>query len=664
MIAQWGHAALWIALALSAAQALFGFVGARRGMVRLVAMTDRSALLAAGLCTLAFLSLMVSYVVSDFSLLNVATNSHTGKPLLYKISGTWGNHEGSMLLWILVLTLAGAAVAGFGSKLPPLFRARVLAVQGGLGIGFLLFLLLTSNPFARITPIPAQGRGLNPLLQDPGLALHPPFLYLGYVGFSIAFSFAVAALWEGKITPAWARWVRPWTLAAWAMLTIGIGLGSWWAYYELGWGGYWFWDPVENASFMPWLAGTALLHSIAVLEKRDAFKAWTVLLALLTFSLSMLGTFLVRSGILTSVHAFAVDPERGLYILSFLALVVGGALALFALRAGSLQATGAYRLFSREGGLMANNLLAATGLATVLIGTIYPLALDAATGQKISVGPPFFEATFVPIAMLLILVMGAGPLLAWRRADGPALLQRLQVAGILAGIAALAGWAFAPVTSEAADVPLISLFGLALSVWVLLALGTDVATRIRIKDDGFSRATWARLIRQPRRYWGMTLSHAGVAVVVLAITMSATWEVEVLDRLRLGETADVGPYSFTLTGAQPVLGPNYSAIRGHFDVARAGRQVATLSPETRTYLNPPMETTEAAILPLFGGDLFAVIGDAGEGGWAVRLYTRPLMSWLWAGCLMVAFGGLLSIGRKSSSAAPQPSGAAAQAALA
>ncbi|MEO0412494.1 MAG: heme lyase CcmF/NrfE family subunit [Pseudomonadota bacterium] len=658
MIAQLGHAALWMALALSLVQIVCGFQGARAGHAGLINMTSRCGTMTGALCAIAFIALMNAYINSDFSLLNVALNSHTDKPLLYKISGTWGNHEGSMLLWVLILTLAGAAVAAFGGSLPAQFRARVLGVQAFLGFGFLAFLLFTSNPFERISPVPLQGKGLNPLLQDPGLAFHPPFLYLGYVGFSVAFSFAIAALIEGRITPAWARWVRPWTLAAWGLLTIGIGLGSWWAYYELGWGGWWFWDPVENASFMPWLAGTALIHSVAVLEKRDAFKAWTVLLAILTFSLSLLGTFLVRSGILTSVHAFAVDPERGLYILAFLALVVGGAFALFALRAGDLRASGAYRLFSREGGLMANNLLAATGLATVLVGTLYPLLLDAATGEKISVGPPFFEATFVPIAMLLVLIMGAGPLMAWKRADGPGLLQRLQFAGILAAIAALAGWAFAPATGISADVPLGALLGLALSVWVVLALATDIAAKVRLFQGGPVRAMFARLTRQPRRYWGMVLSHTGVAVVVLAITLSATWQVEVLDRLGIGESAQVGAYNFTLMGVEPVMGANYSAVRAHFDVDRHGADVAILSPETRTYSAPAMETTEAAILPLIGGDLFAVVGDAGEGGWSVRLYTRPLMSWLWAGVLMIAFGGFLSLsGRRAS----QPSMSAATA---
>jgi cytochrome c-type biogenesis protein CcmF len=645
---------------MSFLQAGFGLYGAHRGQARLIAGAVQSARLAAGLCLVSFAALMYSYIVSDFSLLNVAMNSHSDKPMIYKISGTWGNHEGSMLLWLLILTLAGGAVAVFGKTLPQDFRARVLGVQAVLATGFFAFALFTSNPFERLTPVPAQGQGLNPLLQDPGLAFHPPFLYLGYVGFSVAFSFAIAALIEGRVTPAWARWVRPWTLAAWSALTVGIGLGSWWAYYELGWGGWWFWDPVENASFMPWLAGTALLHSVAVLEKRDALKAWTVLLAILTFSLSLLGTFLVRSGILTSVHAFAVDPERGLYILAFLAFVIGAALLLFALRAGSLRASGAYRLFSREGGLVANNVLTVTGLSTVLVGTLYPLLLDAATGEKISVGPPFFEATFVPIALLLALIMGAGPLMAWKKADGPALLYRLQFAGIAAAIAALAGWAFAPATGLNGDVPVGALIGIAIAVWVLLTITTDIAARVRLFDDGLSGATVRRLLRQPRRYWGMTLSHAGIGVVVLAITLSVTWEIETLGRVELGETLSVGAYDYQLIDVDPALGPNYSAIRGTFKVTRAGAPVATLQPETRTYTQPAMETTEAAILPMVGGDLFAVLGDAGEGGWAVRLYSKPLMSWLWAGCLMVAFGGLLSMsGRKSKSmpvqaARPQP----------
>jgi len=648
VIAELGHIALWLALALSIVQAGFGLVGAHRGEIRLINGTVQAARVTALLCIVSFLALMVSYITSDFSVLNVALNSHTDKPMLYKISGTWGNHEGSILLWLLILTLAGGAVAVFGRSLPADFRARVLGVQAILAVGFFAFALFTSNPFERLSPAPLQGQGLNPLLQDPGLAFHPPFLYLGYVGFSIAFSFAVAALIEGRITPAWARWVRPWTLAAWSALTIGIALGSWWAYYELGWGGWWYWDPVENASFMPWLAGTGLLHSVAVLEKRDALKAWTVFLAILTFSLSLLGTFLVRSGILTSVHAFAVDPERGLYILTFLAFVIGAALLLFALRSDRLRAGGAYRLFSREGGLVANNVLATTGLSTVFVGTLYPLLLDAVSGEKISVGPPFFEATFVPIALMLVLIMGAGPLLSWKKADGPALLYRLQFAAIAAAIAAMAGWAFAPTTGLQGDIPTMALIGIAVATWVFLTIATDIAAKGRI-TDGVSIATLRRLVRQPRRYWGMTLAHGGIGVVVLAITLSVTWEIETLGRLKIGDTLSVGAYDYELVDVAPALGPNYSAVRGTFKVRRAGAPVATLKPETRTYLSPPMETTEAAILPMVGGDLFAVLGDAGDGGWAVRLYSKPLMSWLWVGCIFIALGGLLSMGGRRSS---------------
>ncbi|MEM6683287.1 MAG: heme lyase CcmF/NrfE family subunit, partial [Pseudomonadota bacterium] len=568
MVAEIGHIAVWLALALSVLQAGFGLIGAARGEVRLMNGAAQAAQLTAGLCITSFFVLVYSYVISDFSLLNVALNSHTDKPLLYKISGAWGNHEGSMLLWLVILTASGGAVAAFGGSLPADFRSRVLGVQAILGVGFFAFALFTSNPFERLSPVPLQGQGLNPLLQDPGLAFHPPFLYLGYVGFSVAFSFAVAALIEGRVTPAWARWVRPWTLAAWSALTVGIGLGSWWAYYELGWGGWWFWDPVENASFMPWLAGTGLLHSVAVLEKRDALKAWSVFLAILTFSLSLLGTFLVRSGILTSVHAFAVDPERGLYILTFLAVVIGAALMLFALRASTLRASGAYRLLSREGGLVANNVLATTGLSTVFVGTLYPLLLDALTGEKISVGPPFFVATFVPIALMLALIMGAGPLLSWKKTDGVALLYRLQFAGIAAAIAALAGWAFAPTTGLNGDVPTSALIGIAVAAWVFLSIATDIAAKGRI-TDGVSFATLRRLARQPRRYWGMTLAHGGIGIVVLAITLSVTWEIETLGRLKVGETLSVGAYDYQLVSVAPALGPNYSAVRGTFHVRRA-----------------------------------------------------------------------------------------------
>ena len=440
MIAEIGHFALVLALLLALAQGTVPLIGAGRGDANWMAISGPTALAQLLFVGIAFAALTHAYIVSDFSLVNVADNSHTAKPLLYKITGVWGNHEGSMLLWVFILALFGAAVAAFGANLPPDLRARVIAIQGLIGVGFLLFILFTSNPFARAVPAPAEGSGLNALLQDPGLAFHPPFLYLGYVGFSMAFAFAIAALIEGRVDPAWARWVRPWTLAAWCFLTIGIALGSWWAYYELGWGGWWFWDPVENASFMPWLLGTALLHSAVVVEKRGGLKSWTVLLAILTFSLSLLGTFIVRSGVLTSVHAFAVDPTRGVFILAFLILVVGGSLALYAVRAPALRSSGLFAPISREGGLVLNNLLLATAAATVLLGTMYPLFLDALTGDKVSVGPPYFNATFGPLMVPVVAAMAVGPMLAWRRSDLAGVLGRLKFAAVAAVIAALLAW--------------------------------------------------------------------------------------------------------------------------------------------------------------------------------------------------------------------------------
>ena len=474
MAAEIGHFALILALIVAVLQATIPLIGARRNDAAAMALARPAAVLQMLLIVTAFGALMVSFLASDFSVMNVFQNSHTAKPTIYKISGVWGNHEGSLILWVMILAIFGAAVALFGRNLPDGLRARVLSVQALIAIGFLLFTLLTSNPFERIFPAPAEGRGLNPLLQDPGLAIHPPMLYLGYVGFSIAFSFAIAALIEGRVDPSWARWVRPWTLAAWCFLTGGIALGAWWAYYELGWGGFWFWDPVENASFMPWLAGTALLHSAIVVEKRDALKSWTILLAIITFSLSLLGTFLVRSGVLTSVHAFATDPERGVFILGFLVVVVGGSLALYAFRAPAMKSSGLFAPISREGGLVLNNWFLATATASVLLGTLYPLFLDALTGQKVSVGPPFFNLTFVPIMMPLILVMAAGPLIAWKRGDLPGVLGRLKAALAISVVAAVATYVLK------GEGPLWAVAGIAGGTWLLVGALTDFAGRIKL----------------------------------------------------------------------------------------------------------------------------------------------------------------------------------------
>ncbi|MFQ5533683.1 MAG: heme lyase CcmF/NrfE family subunit [Sphingomonadales bacterium] len=637
MIAEIGHFALILALAIALVQGLAPLYGAQRHDFALMALAGPAAVGQLMAVTVAFGALTHAYVVSDFTILNVALNSHSAKPMLYKISGVWGNHEGSILLWALILATFGAAVAVFGRNLPGKLRARVLSIQALIACGFLLFSLLTSNPFRRVFPPPIDGNGLNPLLQDPGLAFHPPFLYLGYVGFSIAFSFAVAALIEGRIDAAWGRWVRPWTLAAWCFLTLGIALGSWWAYYELGWGGWWFWDPVENASFMPWLAGTALLHSAIVVEKRNALKGWTVLLAIITFSLSLLGTFLVRSGVLTSVHAFATDPRRGIFILGFLAVVIGGSLLLYAIRASALKRGGLFAPISREGGLVVNNLLLSTALAMVLLGTLYPLFLDAVAGVKITVGPPWFNFVCVVVMVPLVLLMGIGPLLSWKRADIPGVLTRLRAAVVASVIVALGVW------YVAGDAPVAAILGMALGVWLLAASLVQLAERTRLfrapPGDSLRRA-----IGLPLAFWGMTFAHIGLAVAILGITASTSWQSERLQIMKAGDTVEAGGYEFRFQGAEPIAGPNYRAQKGHFLVTRDGRTVAELRPESRQYPVPPMETTEAAIHSMISGDLYAVIGEPdGDGGWGARIYYKPLLPWIWAGALLMFLGGMLSL---------------------
>ena len=637
MIAEFGHFALIFALVVAISQGILPLWGAARGNDRLIQLAVPQATVQFVLIAIAFGCLTQAYVTSDFSVLNVVSNSHSAKPLLYKISGVWGNHEGSLLLWVLILAFFGMAVAWFGANLPAAFRARVLSIQALIAVGFLAFSLFTSNPFERLSPVPPDGQGLNPLLQDPGLAFHPPFLYLGYVGFSIAFSFAVAALIEGRVDAAWARWVRPWTLAAWCFLTLGIALGSWWAYYELGWGGWWFWDPVENASFMPWLAGTALLHSAIVVEKRDTLKSWCVLLAIITFSLSLLGTFLVRSGVLTSVHAFANDPTRGIFILGFLFAVVAGSLALYAFRAPRLGGGGLFQPVSREGALIVNNLLLSTAAATVFLGTLYPLFLDSLTGQKISVGPPYFNATFGPIMVPVLAAMAIGPMLPWKRGDLRGALQRLW----LAGLAALAVVLWGLVWIE--DGPWLALGGLALGVWLIAAAMVEWADRVKLFRASAAES-WHRAAGLPRAAWGMTIAHAGMGVVLIGIVASTAWESEILVPMKPGETAEVGGRTYTFEGVRPVRGPNYAAVEGRFRVMRDGRQIAELAPQSRRYPNPPMQTTEAAIQTGFEGDLYAVIGEpVGDGAWSTRLYFKPLVHWIWGGALIMVLGGALSL---------------------
>ena len=637
MTVEAGHFALVVAFVVAALQGTLPMAGAARGRGAWMALARPAAAVQLAAVACAFAALTWAYIGSDFSVSNVASNSHSAKPLLYKISGVWGNHEGSMLLWTLILALFGAAVAGFGGNLPPRLRARVLAVQGAVAAGFLGFVLFTSNPFARLVPAPADGSGLNPLLQDPGLAFHPPFLYLGYVGLSVTFAFAVAALIEGRVDAAWARWVRPWALAAWSFLTVGIALGSWWAYYELGWGGWWFWDPVENASFMPWLAATALLHSSVVCEKRDALKSWTVLLAIVAFSFSLLGTFLVRSGVVTSVHAFASDPTRGVFILAFLMLTIGGSLTLYAVRAPRLAAGGLFAPLSREGGLVLNNVLLATAAATVLLGTLYPLIVDAAGGDKVSVGPPYFNAVFVPLAAPLVFLAGVTPFVSWKRADAAGVLGRLKWA---AGAAAAA--ALVTLMLDRAG-PTLAALGVALAVWLAAATFAEWAGRVRLLRAGAAESA-RRALNLPRAAYGMSLAHLGVALVVAGITASSAWTTESFQVMRPGDSVTVAGYDFAFRGVERIEGPNYLAERGRFDVSRDGRPVAELRPEKRFYPVSQTPTTEAAIHTTWLADLYAVVGDAdGTGGWSARLYHNPLVPWIWLGAVVMAFGGAVSL---------------------
>jgi cytochrome c-type biogenesis protein CcmF len=555
--------------------------------------------------------------------------------LIYKISGVWGNHEGSLLLWVLILALYGAAVAVWGGNLPVRLRARVLSVQGMIGVAFLLFMLLTSNPFWRLAAPPLDGQDLNPLLQDPGLAFHPPFLYLGYVGLSMAYSFAVAALIEGRVDAAWGRWVRPWTLAAWIFLTIGIGLGSWWAYYELGWGGFWFWDPVENASFMPWLLAIALLHSAIVVEKRESLKAWTILLAIMAFGFSLIGTFIVRSGVITSVHAFANDPDRGVFILLILGVFTGGALILYALRAGAMEAKGVFSLVSRESALVANNIILAVSAFVVFIGTIWPLIAELLLGRTLSVGEPFFNAAFTPFVVALALILPPGAMLAWKRGSLERSLRALVPALILA--LALGALAFAMQTNRTALGPI----GLALGAWVLFGALADLWARTG-REGVASR--FARLGRLPRSDWGKAVAHGGLGVTIFAVSAMLAWKIEDIRVVQIGETFPLGAYEVRLDDVREVEGPNYLSTMGFMTVMRDGEVVTEVNPEKRIYPVAGMPTTEAAIDYGFWRDVYIVLGDRQQsGGWAVRSYIEPFANWLWAGCILMALGGLLSL---------------------
>ncbi|MDA0663261.1 MAG: heme lyase CcmF/NrfE family subunit [Proteobacteria bacterium] len=637
MIAEIGHYAIALALMLSIVQGTLPLVGAWRNDSSLMGVAGPAARGQFLFVALAFCALTYAYVVSDFSVALVAQNSHTLKPMLYKVAGVWGNHEGSMLLWILILALFGLMVAEFGRNLPPGLRARVLAIQGLIGVGFLAFLLFTSNPFLRLDPAPFEGKGLNPLLQDPGLAFHPPFLYLGYVGFSMAFSFAIAALIEGRVDPAWARWVRPWTLVAWTALTIGIALGSWWAYYELGWGGWWFWDPVENASFLPWLVGTALLHSALVVERRDTLKSWTVLLAIIAFGMSLLGTFLVRSGVLTSVHTFATDPERGVFILGLLIVVIGGGLVLYAVRAPMLKGGGLFAPVSREGALVLNNLLLATAAAVVFLGTLYPLLLDAVDGGKVSVGAPFFNATFVPLMVPLLIACPIGAMMAWKRGDLTGVLGRLKVAVIMA-LAVAMGTVVIDGNSD-----IVAALAMGVAAWLVTGAALDLAERTGLFRISFGE-TLRRAANLPRSTWGTAIAHSALGIMVAGITASSSWQTERIQIVRQGDVVELAGYEVTFKGAGTVPGPNYTALRGTFELTSGGKPVTMLYPEKRTYPAEKSTTTEAAIHTTPLADVYVVLGDAdGKGGWATRIYHNPLVPWIWAGAIFMAIGGMVSL---------------------
>ncbi|MGV6846748.1 MAG: heme lyase CcmF/NrfE family subunit [Marinibacterium sp.] len=634
MITELGHFALILAFLVAIVQATVPLIGAAKRWPGWMAVAEPAATAQLLLTAFSFAALTWAFVTSDFSLRLVVLNSHSAKPLIYKISGTWGNHEGSMLLWVLILSLFGASAAWFGQNLPPTLRARVLAVQSAIAVAFFAFILFTSNPFIRLAVPPFDGQDLNPLLQDPGLAFHPPFLYLGYVGLSMAFSFAVAALIEGRVDAAWARWVRPWTLAAWVFLTIGIALGSWWAYYELGWGGFWFWDPVENASFVPWLFAAALLHSAIVVEKREALKSWTILLAILAFGFSLIGTFIVRSGVITSVHAFANDPERGVFILAILAVFTGGALTLFAIRAPVMAAKGVFGVVSRESALVINNILLAVSAFVVFFGTIWPIVAELFFDRKLSVGPPFFNMAFTPFILVLAIILPVGAMLPWKRGDLRKTFLPLRPTLFLA--VALAGLVFAMQTGRSALGPV----GVALGIWVVGGAITDLWRRTgRSKGQRIGR-----LFRLARADWGKAVAHAGLGITIFAICGLLAWQREDIRVAKIGEAFDVGPYSLVLKDVRQVRGPNYFATVGDIDVTRDGRPVATLSPEKRNYPVARMPTTEAAIDYRFLRDLYVVIGDAqAGGGWTVRTYIKPFANWIWAGALMMALGGVLSL---------------------
>lgn len=637
MIAELGHFCLIIALFMAVIQGLLPIIGAYRSVSGWVAVARPSAYAQLLFMLLSYGCLTYAFLVHDFSVSYVAHNSNTALPTLYLVSGVWGAHEGSLLLWALTLSIWTGLVAFFSKSIPETTVARVLGVLGLVSIGFILFLLLTSNPFERLFPAPLEGRDLNPLLQDPGLAIHPPMLYMGYVGFSVAFAFSIAALLEGRLDSAWAKWSRPWTNIAWMFLTIGIALGSWWAYYELGWGGWWFWDPVENASFMPWLVGTALIHSLAASEKRGVFKTWTVLLAIFAFSLSLLGTFLVRSGVLTSVHAFASDPSRGLFILIFLAVVVGGSLLLYAIRAPQVKSRVTFELISKESALLLNNVLLVVTAATILLGTLYPLLIDALGMGKISVGPPYFNAVFIPLMAPLAFAVGIGMLLRWKRDDIKALGWRLKGLFMVCLGAGFLIPLMMPFYSWSAGL------GTSLALWTTATVG--LSFKERLGKQGFS---WQRLGSIPAGFYGMTIAHLGIAVFVIGITFTSVYSIEKDVRMAPGDKLDMSGYIFEFHGVAVTEGPNYIAKQGSLTVSYKGEQIAKLEPQKREYRVQKMPMTEAAIDAGLFRDLFVAIGEplGNQGAWSLRVYYKSFIRWIWLGAIFMGVGGLVAASDK------------------
>ncbi|MBW7901376.1 MAG: heme lyase CcmF/NrfE family subunit [Rhodocyclaceae bacterium] len=640
MIPELGHFALILALVVSVLQGVLPLVGAHRNRLAWIGFARPAAQTAGLLVTFAYGCLTWAFIANDFSVAYVANHSNSLLPIEYRVSGVWGGHEGSLLLWVLMLSWWTLAVTIFSRQLPEAMVARVVGTLGLVTAGFLLFILFTSNPFDRLLPGVEEGRDLNPLLQDPGLIIHPPLLYMGYVGFSVAYAFAVAALLSGQLDAAWARWSRPWTTVAWIFLTLGIAMGSWWAYYELGWGGWWFWDPVENASFMPWLVGTALVHSLAVTEKRGSFKNWTVLLAISAFSLSLLGTFLVRSGVLTSVHAFATDPKRGIFILAFLVVVIGSSLVLFAWRAPKVGLGGRFGLVSRESLLLTNNVLLVVACASVLLGTLYPLLIDALGMGKISVGPPYFDAVFVPLMVPVLFLVGVAPFARWKEANAAELMRTLR-------------WAFAAAAVVAVALPFfydtwkpLSAFGILLAAWIVFAGTLNFVERVQATRAGGS--FMAGVLRQPRHFFGMHTAHVGVAVFVVGVTMVTSYQQEKDVKMGPGDTVAVAGYEFRFNGVHEVKGPNYTALAGDFDLVKGDRVLKKMLPEKRAYVSSAMPMTEAAIDAGLFRDLYVSLGepidrDKPEGEWAVRVYHKPFVDWIWGGCVLMSIGGLIAI---------------------